>query len=94
MRYILDNLHSGKLERGAIPPRDDFISGQGRRIYDIVISAPSRSTAEAELSALELDDVDIESFLRLSGEHYYTYPELVRRRAEAIRRGELQIETA
>jgi hypothetical protein len=30
----------------------------------------------------------------LNGEHYYTYPALVRERAEAIRSGRLRIEAA
>jgi len=41
-----------------------------------------------------LEDVDNESFLRLSGEHYHMYPALVRERADAIRRGQLKVEAA
>ena len=41
---------------------------------------------------IELDDVDLDSFLHLSGEHYYTYPALVRERAAAIRTGKLTVE--
>lgn len=94
LRFILDNLHSGKIERAAIPPRDDFQSEQGRELYDIVTKASSRAEAEKKIGELDLDDVDIESFLRLSGEHYYTYPALVRERAEAIRAGRLKVEAA
>jgi hypothetical protein len=94
LRFILDNCHSGKIARNAIPPREDFQSAQGREIYDIIMKAPSRVDAEAKIGALDLDDVDIESFLRLSGEHYYTYPALVRERAEAIRAGTLKVEAA
>ena len=47
---------------------------------------------EGAIAELELDDVDIDSFLRLSGEHYYTYPALVRERASAIRTGKLTVE--
>jgi len=94
LRFILDNFHAGKLDPASIPPREDFQSAQGQRLYDIIASAPSRSTAEEAIGDLELDDVDIESFLRLTGEHYYTYPALVRERAEAIRQGRLRIETA
>ena len=43
---------------------------------------------------MSLDDVDIQSFLRLSGDHYYTYPALVHERAEALRAGRLRIEAA
>ena len=94
LRFILDNYHSGKIARAAIPPREDFQSAQGRELYDIIIPAPSRANAEERIGELDLDDVDIESFLRLSGEHYYTYPALVHERAEAIRAGTLKVEAA
>lgn len=91
LRFILDNLHSGKFDRAEVPPREDFQSAQARELYDAIMSAPSRAAAEEQIGALELDEVDIQSFLRLSGEHYYTYPALVRERAEAIRAGRLKV---
>ena len=94
LRYILDNYHSGKLDKSVVPPRDDFMSEQGRQLYDAIMTSPSRAAAEAAIGELELDDVDIESFLRLSGGHYYSYPALVRERAEAIRSGKLKVENA
>lgn len=94
LRFILDNFHSGKINLSAMPPREDFQSAQGRELYDIIVNSPSRSIAEEKIGALDLDDVDIESFLHLSGEHYYTYPALVRERAEAIRAGILKVENA
>ncbi|HXN85128.1 MAG TPA: hypothetical protein VN867_03610 [Candidatus Binataceae bacterium] len=94
LRFILDNFHSGKIAPSAMPPREDFQSAQGRELYDIIMNSPSRSIAEEKIGALDLDDVDIESFLHLSGEHYYTYPALVRERAEAIRAGTLKVESA
>jgi hypothetical protein len=94
LRYILDNYHAGKLPPAALVPRQDFQSGQGRQLYDIIIAAPSRAAAEAQIGGLALDDVDQESFLRLTGEHYYTYPALVRERAAAIRAGRLAVEAA
>jgi hypothetical protein len=94
LRFILDNFHSGKIAPSAMPLREDFQSAQGRELYDIIMNSPSRSIAEEKIGALDLDDVDIESFLHLSGEHYYTYPALVRERAEAIRAGTLKVESA
>jgi hypothetical protein len=94
LRYILDNYHAGKLAGSALPPRDDFQAGQARQLYDAIIAAPSRAEAERHIAELELDDVDIVSFLRLTGEHYYTYPALVTERARAIREGILRIEAA
>ena len=55
---------------------------------------PTASPPSARLQTLELDDVDIDSFLHLSGDHYYTYPALVRERAAAIRTGKLTVEGA
>jgi hypothetical protein len=94
LRFILDNFYSGELAREALPPREDFQSEQGRLLYDAIVGSPSRAAAEEKIAELELDDVDIESFLRLSGEHYYAYPGLVRERASAIRSGKLKVETA
>ena len=70
------------------------MSAQGRELLDVIMAASSRAAAEAAIAKLDLDDVDIDSFLRLSGDHYYTYPALVRERAEAIRSGKLKVENA
>ena len=94
LRFILDNFHAGKIAQAALPPSADFQSDQGRALYDLILKSPSRAVAEARIAELDLDDVDTDSFLHLSGEHYYTYPGLVRERAAAIRRGELKIEAA
>jgi hypothetical protein len=94
LRFILDHYHSGTLDPSLLPPLADFQSEQGRAIYAAIVNLPDRTMAEQRIRALELDDVDIESFLRLSGEHYHTYPMLVRERAEAIRRGQLQVEVS
>ncbi len=94
LRFILDNFHSGKLGAGGLPPREDFQSAQGRALYDSIVKSPDRNAAERAIASLQLDDVDIDSFLHLSGEHYYTYPALVRERAAAIRTGKLTVESA
>ena len=92
LRYILDHFHAGKLSPDALPPREDFLSEQARVIYDAIRANPSREAAEAQVAGMSLEDVDISSFLRLSGDHYYTYPALVRERAQALRDGRLRIE--
>jgi hypothetical protein len=94
LRYILDNYHAGRIAPLAIPPCEDFQSEQGRRVCHIIVEAPSRAAAEKRLRELELDGVDVESFLRLSGEQYYSYPALVRERAAGIRAGRLKVEPA
>jgi len=94
LRFILDHYHSGTLGPASLPPHEDFQSDQGRTIYNAIVSAPDLETAEHRIRALELEEVDLESFLRLGGEHYHTYPALVRERAKAIRRGQLKVEAA
>jgi hypothetical protein len=92
LRYLLDSFHQSGAQRAQIPPREDFQAEQSRLIYDAIVHAGGRRESEARIGELELEGVDVESFLRLSGQHYYTYPELVRRRAKAIRDGELVVE--
>ena len=94
LRFMLENFYEGNLAAGQIPQRDDFQSDQARALYDTITKAGSRAAAEERLAELELEDVDIDSFLRLSGEHYYSYPALVKQRAEAIRAGKLKVEGA
>lgn len=94
LRFILDNYHSGRLDTGSLPPLEDFQSEQGREIYAAIIDAPDQGTAAERVRALDLEEVDLDSFLRLGGEHYHSYPALVRQRAAAIRRGELKVEAA
>jgi hypothetical protein len=92
LRFILDHYHAGTLAESQLPPREDFQSEQGLVLYDLIRATPSRAAAEQAIAGLDLEDVDTESFLRLRGEHYYSYPELVRERAAAIRRGALKVE--
>ena len=92
LRFILDHYHSNTIDPALLPPRADFQSEQGRAIYAAIVDAPDQPTAQKRLRSLDLDDVDVDSFLRLGGEHYHMYPALVRERAEAIRRGELKVE--
>ncbi len=94
LRFMLDGFHSGQLARAALPPRDDFQSAEARMIYDAIVGAKDRAEAERRISALELEEVDVESFLRLAGDHYYAYPALVRERAAAIRAGRIKVESA
>ncbi|HEV3113471.1 MAG TPA: hypothetical protein VGY99_23545 [Candidatus Binataceae bacterium] len=94
LRYILENLHRGRLAAGDLPAREDFQSEQGRELYDAIINAGDRPAAEQAIAKLELEGVDLQSFLRLSADHYYTYPALVKERAAAIRSGALKVESA
>ncbi len=90
LRFMLEHFHVGH-ESAESAPREDFQSEQGREIYDAIAGASDRRSAEERIARLELEEVDVDSFLRLSGEHYYSYPALVRERAEAIRAGRLRV---
>jgi hypothetical protein len=83
LRYMLDNFHAGRLAPGDLPRRHEFAADQSRAIYDAIVRASDRSAAEQAIAQLELDDVDVDSFLALSGAHYHSYPALVRQRAAA-----------
>jgi hypothetical protein len=92
LRYILDNLHRGEIKADDLPAREDFQSGQGRELYDAIVKAKDRAAAEQAIARMELEGVDLQSFLRLRADHYYTYPALVKERAAAIRSGALKVE--
>ncbi len=94
LRYILENLHRGRMATRDLPMREDFQSEQGRELYDAIVKARDRAAAEQAIAKLELEGVDLQSFLRLSADHYYTYPALVKERAAAIRAGALKVESA
>jgi hypothetical protein len=94
LRFILENLHRGGITEADLPAREDFQSEQGRELYDAIVKAKDRAAAEQSIAALDLEGVDLQSFLRLSADHYYTYPALVKERAAAIRSGALKVESA
>jgi len=94
LRFVLDNFHANKLEKADLPARADFQSDETREIFDAIIESSDRAAAEKRIASMDLEDVDIASFLRLSGEHYYSYPALVKQRASDIRSGALKVENA
>jgi hypothetical protein len=91
LRYLLE-FHPHSM--ASAPRRDDFQIPDARLIYDVLVAAASRSEAEARIAALELEETDVDSFLRLGGTHYHVYPDLIRERGEQFRRGDLQLQSA
>lgn len=94
LRFMLDRLDEGGLKKSESPAREDFQSEQCRDLYDAIAGSPTRAAAEQKIGLMELEGVDLDSFLRLSGDHYYSYPRLVKQRAQAIRSGRLVVENA
>lgn len=90
LRYLLE-LHPRGLAEA--PPRDDFQMPDSKLIYDALAAAATRADAEEAIGALDLEEVDVESFLRLGGSHYHVYPDLVRERARDLRAGKLVLES-
>ena len=90
LRYLLDVL-PGRSTATALPGRGDFQIPDCQLIYDALFEAKTQTEAVAAIRALDLEDTDIDSFLRLGGQHYYTYPSLVADRGEQFRRRELEL---
>ena len=94
LRYLLQFYPESLTTTRPLPRREDFQIPDCQRIFDALLSAPRRDQATAAIRALDLEDTDVDSFLRLGGEHYYTYPQLVVERAEQFRRGALELEAS
>jgi len=94
LRYLLHFYPESLVKTQPLPRRDDFQIPDSQRIYDALMVARTRDEAAAAIRRLDLEETDVESFLRLGGEHYYIYPKLVVERAEQFRQGALALEGA
>ena len=94
LRYLLQFYPECLGRNAPVPRREDFQIPDCQRIFDALMSAPTREAATAAISALTLDETDLDSFLRLGGEYYYTYPKLVAERGEQFRTHALELEAA
>jgi len=91
LRYLLE-FHPESMADA--PAREDFQIPDSRLIYDVLVSATTRPAAERAIGELDLEEVDVSSFLRLGGAHYHVYPDLIRERAEHFRSGQLTLQDA
>jgi hypothetical protein len=94
LRYLLQFLPDSLEKTTPLPQREDFQIPDCQHIYDALLSARTREQATAAIRALDLDETDVESFLRLGGEYYFTYPKLVVERAQQFRTHALELEAA
>lgn len=92
LRYLLHFYPESLATTRPLPRREDFQIADCQRIYDALMSGKTREEATAAIRSLDLEDTDVESFLRLGGEYYYTYPPLVVERAERFRQQLLILE--
>ncbi len=94
LRYLLQFHPESIAKTRPLPARADFQIPDCRQIYDVLMSAPTRDAAEAAIRALALEETDVDSFLQLGGEYYFTYPKLVAERAQQFRTHALALEAA
>jgi len=92
LRYLLQFFPGSLTTTRPLPRREDFQIPDSRRIYDALVGARTPDEAAEAIRALDLEETDTESFLRLGGDYYHTYPQLVVERAEQFRAGALTLE--
>ncbi len=94
LRYLLHFYPESMARTSPLPRREDFQIPDCQRIYDALLAAKTRDDAMAAIHELDLEETDADSFLRLGGEYYYTYPQLIVERAAQFRDHTLEIEAA
>ncbi len=91
LRYLLEYHPHSLQARGALPERDDFQIADCRQLYDALVTSATRDEAAHAIRALELEDTEVESFLRLGGQFYHAYPGLVKERGQEFRGGTMRL---
>ena len=91
LRYLLEHHPRSLQDREALPQRDDFQVTDCRLIYDALLAAATQQEAAQAIEALELEDTEVESFLRLGGQFYHSYPGLVKERGQEFRDGTMRL---
>lgn len=91
LRYLLEFYPDSLKKTEDLPCRDDFQIEDTRAIYDALMSAKTKEEATNAIADLDLEDTDVDSFLRLGGQFYHTYPKLVKERGREFRAGAIKI---
>jgi len=91
LRYLLEYYPESVQNRDAIPSRDDFQIPDNRLIYDALMTAKTKEAAAQAIADLDLEETELESFLRLGGQYYHTYPQLVKERGQEFRTGTIKV---
>ncbi len=94
LRYLLQFYPESMANTRPLPARGDFQIPDCQRIYDALLIAGTQDQATAAIRSLDLEETDVESFLRLGGEYYFSYPKLVVERAQQFRAHALELEAA
>jgi hypothetical protein len=91
LRYLLEFYPESIKNTEEIPSREDFQIEDTRLIYDALMSAKTKEEAAKAIDDLDLEETDVESFLRLGGQFYHSYPKLVKDRGQEFRMGAIQV---
>lgn len=91
LRYLLEFYPESIKNTAEIPSREDFQIEDTRLIYDALMSAKTKEEATKAIDDLDLEETDVESFLRLGGQFYHSYPKLVKDRGQEFRTGAIQV---
>jgi hypothetical protein len=88
---LLDFFPQSMQNRDELPSRDDFQITDCQLIYDVLLSAKTQAEATSAIEKLNVEDTDIESFLRLGGKFYHAYPAMVKERGKGFRAGTVKV---
>ena len=91
LRYLLDNHPESMQNRNDLPGREDFQTAESRLIFDVLVNATSQADAVRAIDNLDLEEIEVESFLRLGGQFYHSYPHMVKERGQDFRNGKVEI---
>ena len=91
LRYLLEYYPDSVQNQEAVPSREDFQIPDDQRIYDALMSASTKDQAARAIEELDLEETEVESFLRLGGQFYHTYPQLVKERGHEFRAGTIKV---
>lgn len=91
LRYLLENYPESVRNHDTLPRREDFQIFDNRLIYDALMAAKTKEEATKAIAALDLEETEVESFLRLGGQFYHTYPQLVKERGAEFRAGTVKL---
>ena len=91
LRYLLDNHPESMQKRAELPSREDFQTAESRLIFDVLLNATSQAEAVRAIEDLDLEETEVDSFLRLGGQFYHSYPDMVKERGRDFRAGKIEI---
>ena len=91
LRYLLEYYPESVHDKAAMPSREDFQIPDNQLIYDALLSAATKDQAARAIEELDLEETEVESFLRLGGQFYHTYPQLVKERGQEFRAGAIKV---